>query len=468
MLLQKRIKERLFPSQLSAYLAPTDVVFFSGNRGGGKTDCILYCFLKHIGQGHGKDYKGIIFRTEYKDLAEIKDRANDIFLDLLPNDAIFKKSDSVWEFTWGEKLYIHHAYKTTDYRKYHGHQLPFIGFDEMTMYPDLSFYDLIRTTNRSKFETTPKKIIIACNPYGPNHNRLKSRFIDKADYNEIYYEDKKSYVNIFSSFFENPYILKQEDYIQTLLSDKNTHRKRAWVAGDWNITSGGVIDDLWTRRFHTFDLYNDSLFVSHPDSIKYYCILDWGSARPFAVCFFALINDLVKLEDYSFNKGDILLLSEIYGTKGEGTNEGLNLSPEKVQERILKYIENRRYPFHTMKFIADSQIFQQHGIPSIASHMNKIPWESAVKGKDSRTHGLTLFRQYLAGSIPNKYGVREQPGFFVNKKCKHWINTVVKLPRDPNNPEDAMSENVEDHLYDCTRYLLQSDFKQIPLKMLNF
>ena len=475
--LQQKIRERAFPSQFYAITAPVDYVLLVGNRGGGKTEAMLMTYLDNVGLGYGSDYKGIIFRNEYKYLSEVKERSVKLFNDILPiGYATFHESQSKWTFKDGEKLFLHHAYKESQYPTYHGHQYPFIGFDELTQYPDLKFWEIIKSTNRAALPHIPKKMFATMNPDGPNHNRIKNNFINMADYNHIYTIDRKKYINIFSSFIENKFILNQKDYLETLLAIKDINRRKAWTLGSWDITSGGIIDDIWNRRIHTFNLDGTADDPKKPmftldktlgDKTRYYCVLDWGSARPYAVCFFAVINDTLKFRTKGLIKGDILLLTEIYGTKGEGTNEGLNKHPKDVQEEILKKIENKGYDFYKFKFIADSQIFQQHGIPSIASEMDRINWEPAVKGKDSRKHGLALLRQYLSGAIPDKYGVREKPGLFVNATCRHWISTVVPLPRDKNDREDAATDG-EDHLYDCTRYLLQSDFKTASLKMIDF
>ena len=461
-----KILEKLFFSQFAVYQSDADVVFLHGNRGGGKTDSILYSFLKNVGMGYGSEYKGIFYRREYKDLHEVKQRAYDIFKydNLLPPGyAKYNKKDDVWIFRDGEKLFLHHGYKPEDYSKYHGWQLPFIGFDEKSLYPNLDFYHLIKSTNRAKHKHIPKKIIIATNPYGPCHNRLKMNFIDKAEDGVEYIVDRKKHVNISSLFSENKYIFEQKGYIDQLLSDPNTSRRKAWVKGDWDIVSGCIIDDIWKRRFHVPDR---QYIPSNPkENGDLYCILDWGSARPFAVLFIYKLKNHVTFNDKHYKAGDSFIVSEIYGAKPGYENEGLHLTPEKVENKILERINWINWDFSKINFIADSQIFQDHGIPSIASHFKRINWESALKGKGSREHGLQILRELLLNSIPDKYNIRENPGLFITNNCNEWIRTVVSLPRSENNPEDAASVNVEDHLYDCTRYYLQQE--KFEMKVFN-
>ncbi|WP_237700848.1 hypothetical protein, partial [Citromicrobium sp. JLT1363] len=61
----------------------------------------------------------------------------------------------------GEELLFRHAKKATDYDNFHGHEYPFIGWNELTKYPTSELYDKLMSTNRSSFSPkrdTPRKM----------------------------------------------------------------------------------------------------------------------------------------------------------------------------------------------------------------------------------------------------------------------------------------------------------------------
>lgn len=58
-------------SQSLALSCPCDEILFEGTRGPGKTAAQLARFRRLVGLGYGTFWRGIIFDTEYKNLADI-------------------------------------------------------------------------------------------------------------------------------------------------------------------------------------------------------------------------------------------------------------------------------------------------------------------------------------------------------------------------------------------------------------
>ena len=65
------------PTHRQALLIATPVFEFLawGNRGGGKSEWMLADFCSDVGKGLGADWRGLIIRREYKDLADIVERS---------------------------------------------------------------------------------------------------------------------------------------------------------------------------------------------------------------------------------------------------------------------------------------------------------------------------------------------------------------------------------------------------------
>lgn len=433
------ISEMLF-SQYLMYVNPAQIKFESGTRGSGKTRSGIQCFMKYLGV-FGRDYKGLALREEYEHLEQLKFEAKTTFKKYVP-DAHYNKSESTWYFPGGEIFKFGYGDTVEDAEKFQGQQWPYIFIEELTNFKTLGFYNTIKAVNRSPNPNIPCRIHIGANPYGRLHNQVKKEFINPAPAYEIFKKKGVTHVHIPSFFYENPTILAQTDYLNILASDTNRNRRLAWLFNNWDITSGGVIDDIWQRSTHVIrPLYEELKKMSLS------IVMDWGSSKPYAVVFIGEVFEPFVSNGKHFIKGDYIIFDELYGSRGENT--GTNETPSQVESKILSKIKAKEYSIK--KFLADSQIFSDHGVPSIASHFRKIRFKPVTKGHNSRIQTLNILRERLN----NSFGYREKQGLFVTENCLNWIATVPVMPRCERNPEDADS-NAEDHLYDATRYYFQN------------
>lgn len=147
-------------SQAMAIACPCHEILYHGTRGPGKTDAQLMKFRSYVGLGYGKFWRGIIFDREYKNLDDLVAKSKKWFPQF--NDgAFFKESPKDYKWVWptGEELLFRAGYKEGDYDAYHGHEYPFIGFNELTKQPMRKFYDAMHSCNRCSFlplEHTPR------------------------------------------------------------------------------------------------------------------------------------------------------------------------------------------------------------------------------------------------------------------------------------------------------------------------
>jgi hypothetical protein len=86
-------------------------------------------------------------------------------------------------------------------------------------------------------------------------------------------------VAIHGSFKENPYLDPQ--YIATLMAIKDPNRRKAWVEGSWDVTSGGRFDHLWNEALHVIKPFRI------PDSWTVDRSHDWGESKPFSNLWWA-------------------------------------------------------------------------------------------------------------------------------------------------------------------------------------
>lgn len=441
-------------SQQLVLTCPYDECLYEGTRGPGKTDTILMDFAQHVGQGYGSYWRGIIFRREYKNLDDIVTRSKRWFRQIFPGARwLGSKGDYRWVFPDGEEL-LFRTFKTEeDYWNYHGHEYPFIGWEELTSWSDLTGYEAMRTCNRTSFrpqqgqQPIPLKIRATTNPYGRGHNAVKKYFISPMPAGVPFTENGRTRVRIFGSLSENPYV--GQKYINNIKSITDPNKRAAWLNGSWDITAGGVLDDLYDESVHVIEPFDI------PYSWRIKRCLDWGTRHPFSVGWWAVSDGteatLANGSTRIFPPGTYFRIAEWYGWNGSD-NEGMNLTAKKAAEGILEREANYKWGSRVIAGAADGSIYAVTDDLTVADNMEAVgvEWVKADKRPGSRLSGLDKLREMLEASLEKPM---EDAGIFVFNTCRKWIELVPIIPRCEKNPADADSK-AEDHNYDETRYAI--------------
>jgi hypothetical protein len=131
-------------------------ILYHGTRGPGKTDTILMDYAQHVGQGYGSEWTGIIFRQTYKQLRDLISKSKRWFPRAFPS-ARWNNTDKCWTFAGGETLFLQQFNREDDYWNFHGHEYPFIGWDELTNWPDLTGYKRMMSCCRFLTLLSPAK-----------------------------------------------------------------------------------------------------------------------------------------------------------------------------------------------------------------------------------------------------------------------------------------------------------------------
>ena len=468
--------------------SPIFEVLFEGTRGGGKTDCLLMSFCMHVGKGYGAGWKGILFRQTYKQLTDVISKTKKWIPQIWP-EAKFNHSEHTWTWPSGEQLLLRQFQKQDDYWNYHGHEYPWIGWEELCNWATDAGYKKMFSCCRSSTKGMPRMIRATTNPSGPGHNWVKHRFKPATHSmqvrKDLVDEDgmlEPPRLSIKSHIDENKALLENDpDYKQRIAaSAENEAQKKAWLHGDWDIISGGMFDDVWSPRYNIvtpFDI---------PERWRITRSFDWGASRPFSVGWWAVSNgEDVQLRDGTWRstlKGDVFRVKEWYGSTGK-PNEGLNMLASEIAEGIVRrelewgWRNSGENWCRVKSGVADSQIFAAENGNCIAVDMKTkvrlddgfkypgIQWMPADKRPGSRATGWTQMRQRLKNAHPslkkdldgNVLAVfpREKAGMFIFSECTQFIETVPVLPRDEKNMDDVNTD-AEDHIADESRYLIRS------------
>lgn len=303
----KAVWKPLPGSQSLALSCPCNEILFEGTRGPGKTAAQLARFRRNVGVGYGSFWRGVIFDTEYKNLADIITQSKRMFR-LFNDGARYLSSASELRWVWptGEELLFRFGKEADDYWDFHGQEFPFIGFNELTKQQSPEFYEMMFSCRRSSFRPEnyplengkllrpiPLETFSTTNPFGIGHTWVKKRFIEPAPRGTVQRDRQMVFnpqtereeeitltrVAIHGSFKENPYLDPQ--YIATLMSIKDPNRRKAWVDGSWDVTSGGRFDHLWNDALHVIKPFRI------PDSWTVDRSHDWGESKPFSNLWWA-------------------------------------------------------------------------------------------------------------------------------------------------------------------------------------
>lgn len=494
-------------SQSIALASRAHHTLYEGARGPGKTVTQLMRFLRMVGKGYGEFWRGVIFDLEFDDLSGIVAESKKWFRKF-DDGAKWLGSASLYKWVWptGEELLFRHAKKVADYDGFHGHEYPFIGWNELTKHPTGDLYYKMMSVNRSSFnpiKNTPKdsmgryltpdgkplppiplEVFSTTNPNGPGHNWVKRDFIDVAPRGtlvrkevEIFNPQKqandkvvKTQIAIFGSYRENKYL--DPAYIAELESIKDPNLRRSWLYGDWSVTAGGAFDDVWDERYNVIPR-----FVV-PANWRITRSFDWGSTHPFSVGWWAHANgeEITFLDGRKWAPpaGSLIRIFEWYGcrlkpdgTPDIGANVGLKLGPravaEGIRDREISLMANGWILTQPEPGPADNQIrnVQDAETETIEQRMADvgIRWTPSDKGTGSRTIGLMLARDMIEAA---KTG--EDAALYVTENNRCFIATVPTLTRDPKKQDDVDTTQ-EDHIWDDTRYMILDGKDRMPRKL---
>lgn len=162
------------PRQAEFLALDTREALYGGAAGGGKSDALLMAALEHV---HVPGYSALLLRRTYADLAlpgAIMDRAKEW---LAPTDAKWNDRDKRWTFPSGATLSFGYLDNDRDRFRYASAEFQFIGFDELTQFPEAWYRFLFSRLRRTKGIDVPLRMRGATNPGGIGHEWVRRRFV---------------------------------------------------------------------------------------------------------------------------------------------------------------------------------------------------------------------------------------------------------------------------------------------------
>lgn len=439
--------------QLEAITADwCDELFYGGAAGGGKSDFLLGDFLQDV-PTYARNWQGILFRRTYNELEELIRRSREIYPS---SGAVWHEQAKTWTWPNGALLRMRYVERDADATRYQGHQYTWIGWDELTQWPSDYAYRFLRARLRSAHGVKTKRIRAAANPGGVGHHWVKAYFVDPAPggFRPIFDPVTKSRRMFIPARLKDNAILLGSDpsYADRLRGLASNEMVRAWLEGDWTVIEGAYFD-CWSYDKHVVEPFEI------PKSWARFRSMDWGSAKPFSVGWWAIVMDDHYLQATRngtparwLPRGAMVRYREWYGSSG--IDVGLKLTAEGVAKGIVE-----REGDEVLQYgVLDPACFKEDGGPSISERINKVllaagrrPFHAADNSRVAQ-HGSMGGWDQLRQRLMGEDG---QPMIYCFSTHAASIRTIPALQHDPDRQEDVNTEG-EDHAADEWRYACMS------------
>lgn len=326
----------------------------------------------------------------------------------------------------GSSITLNYLDTDADIYRYQGAEMPVIGVDELTQFPE-SWIDYLITRNRTSNDTYPVIFMAGTNPGGIGHGWVKKRFIDPVApevINTVTLPDGSTKTRVFipAKLDDHPNERFKRDYNKQLQSINDPQLRKALRDGDWNTFAGQVFTEF-SYNIHVVTPFE---IPSHWQRWK---AMDHGNKN--SVGWFARNpeNDRVYMyREYRLNE---------YATIGEKART----------IRQLEGTESISFGMADPSIWATGQGSHTEGKSIAELYLDEgVSWQPA---NNDRRAGLDTVHKHLA---IQKDGY---PKLLFFSNCVSIIKTLPSLPYDKIRVDDVDTK-ADDHDYDMLRYALMA------------
>jgi len=426
---------------------------FGGARGGGKTSGMIGEFAIHAGR-HGKNAQGLMLRRERTQLLGTIAEAQEVYAKL---GAKWKDTDKTFVWPSGARLQMGYLERDQDADAWQGRNLTRIYVEEIGNFPRFAPLAKLFATLRSA-AGVPCRFRCTANPGGPGHSWCKTRYVDpwpagmrpiiESIRNPLTGEEyQRERVYIPSRVSDNPFL--GPDYVANLvLSGAGSPALvKAWLEGDWNAIEGAFFPE-WSNALHVLEPFE------MPKHWTRFRAIDWGTARPFCVGWYAIASDDIAHNGKIIPRGAIVRYREWYGARKDAgnvtiPNEGLRLPARDVASQVVKMSDGEKIAYT----VIDPATFANTGGQTIAEafHVHGVPVHRADNTRVAKAGAMSGWNNCRSRLV----GDGTTPTFYVFSSCRDFIRTVPVLQNDRLRPEDVDTD-AEDHAADEWRYALNT------------
>lgn len=435
----------LHPKQEEAFFSPATEILFGGSAGGGKSFLMRAAAISWCAEIAGLQV--YLFRRIREDLVKNHmEGPKGLRAMLAPWAAaggvqIVEDEIRFWN---GSKIYLCHCKDAKDIYKYQGAEIHILLIDELTHWLE-DMYRFLRNRVRMVGLMLPDahkgafpRILCSANPGNIGHQWVKTTFVDAGPMSIR--ETPASEGGMLRQFIparldDNPSMAEDDPGYEARLSGLGSDALvKAMRDGDWTVVEGAFFD-CWSVARHVVRPF------AIPESWMRFRSMDWGSARPFSIGWWAVASDDTRVDGRIIPRGAMVRYREWYGASAP--NVGLRMTAAEVGRGIAAREKGEKIAYGVL----DPAAFAEDGGPSIAEMLKVsfIPADNKRVAGRGALGGWDQVRGRLVGDADGR------PMLFVFSTCIDFIRTVPSLQHDRNRPED-IDTNMEDHAADEARY----------------
>lgn len=201
---------------------------YGGAAGGGKSDALLMGALQYV---HVPGYAALILRRTFRDLNQpdaIMARSHEW---LSGTSASWHDRDKRWTFPSGATLTFGYIDNERDKEQYQGAAIQYVGWDELTQFPESWYRYLLSRVRRPRGLQVPLRARAASNPGGIGHAWVKRRFVDA--------DTRAERVFVPANLADNPHL--DADEYRKSLAQLDEATRRQLEDGIWIADVGGLV-----------------------------------------------------------------------------------------------------------------------------------------------------------------------------------------------------------------------------------
>jgi hypothetical protein len=439
---------------------PVYEVMYGGQKGGGKTDALLFDHVEQHMAAHqhwqatGQKTRGraLILRKEFDRLSDFIARSHTYFRVLTQDQMKWQDQKHTWTCTCGYRVWFGHCEGPQDHERYQGQEVTRLAIDQVEELPFYQ-YAYIKLQVRTAEKILQPTVAVRCsaNPLGRHADWVKKRFVEK---NRNGYDVQWENVEVETADGEKIKIIRDRVFIPAGVRDNPhlppeyiaelmlapEHMRRAFLDGDWDVTPGSFFGDVFDNRVHVIDDLGPTE-IRIPRNWPVFWAGDWGSRNPACALPMTVDNDgMLTVLDELYGPGQN---PKIWGRNVIGMLEKWNWVDPKGFAKIPGYID-------PACFKADTS-----GGTTIAEQLFEAGL-AVYEGDNERKTGWTEVRRRLQerGGASGKI-----PGLRICRRCTDLIRTLPNLTapdKDSGGDMDDIDTKQEDHAADALRYGVMS------------
>jgi len=410
------VKYKPNEKQQKFHLSQATECVYGGAKGGGKSHAlVMEAFVYALEHPGAIMY---IFRETYDDLEAsiIRKWRQNVDKRLYT----YNGSQHMAKMINGTEVYFRYCSSDADADGYQGHEMDWLGIDELTTHSKYEF-DILKSCLRSP-KGFPAQVRATCNPGGKGHTWVKKRYIEATNYGKRKAKDEEtgdSIEFIPAKVTDNEVLMKMDPGYLKRLENLPPDRRKAYLEGNWDIFEGQYFEEF-ERDIHVCQPF------PIPESWNRYRCLDYGLDM-FAGYWIA-VNRWGKAYVYR----------EVYESRMLARDAAKLIKSMTKEEIYDSFAPPDLWNKNSQTGLSFAEVFAEEGI-----YLHKVD--------NDRIMGWSVMKEAM--KVYEGPDGHKMANFCVFSNCPNLIRCLQEIQYDTRNVGDVAKEPHElTHAPDAIRY----------------